>query len=123
MKLINVYDSKVSVCQGGRKLCEWRMFSGWEDPAQLWPEVNQYIQQVYGAEQTPEVVMKGNAAPYIKTGINYILKSIYGVDGYHASQYQRYEYRVKRHAESQESGGAHTRSIAKAIEKLETEKS
>ena len=89
MKLINVYDSKVSVCRGRRKLCGRRTFSGWEAPSQLWPEVNQYIQQVYGAEQTPEVVIKGDAASWIKAGINYIAQSAHVVDGYHASQYLR----------------------------------
>ena len=33
MKLINVYETKVPVCQGRRKLLGWRTFSGWETPS------------------------------------------------------------------------------------------
>lgn len=89
MKLINVYETKVPVCQGRRKLCGRRTFSGWEAPSRLWPEVNQYIQQVYGTEQTPEVVIKGDAAQWIKSGTEYIGNSTHVIDGYHASQYLR----------------------------------
>jgi hypothetical protein len=72
MKLINVYETKVPVCQGCRKLCGRRTFSGWDAPSRLWPAVNQYIQQIYGTEQMPEVVIKGDAAAWIKSGTEYV---------------------------------------------------
>ena len=89
MKLINVYETKVPVCQGRRKLLGRRTFSGWETPSQLWPAVNRYIQQTYGTEQMPEVVIKGDAAAWIKSGTEYVWNSTHVVDGYHASQYLR----------------------------------
>ena len=48
-----------------------------------------YIQQTYGTEQMPEVVIKGDAAAWIKSGTEYVWNSTHVVDGYHASQYLR----------------------------------
>ena len=47
----------------------------------------------------PEVVIKGDAAAWIKSGTEYVWNSTHVVDGYHASQHlrkidcrQRYKY-------------------------------
>ena len=89
MKLITVYESKVPVCRGRREVLGQRVCSGWEPPSQIWAEVNQYIQQVYGAKQAPNVMIKGDAARWITARMGYVEKSHQVVDGYHASQYIR----------------------------------
>lgn len=90
MKLINVYEAKKVVGKGRRILCGRRTFSGFESPSVLWAEIDRYIAAMYGGGNTkPQVIIKGDAANWIKAGSNYVGYSHHVIDGYHISQYIR----------------------------------
>lgn len=89
MKLINVYEDKVGVCKGRRKLTGKRVFTGFESPSTLWPAVNRYIAACYGEKDMPQVMIKGDGAAWIQSGADYVFQSHCVIDGYHASQYIR----------------------------------
>lgn len=90
MKLINVYENKKIIGKGRRVLCGRRTFSGFEAPSVLWPEIDRYIATLYGGgDKKPQVVIKGDAANWIKAGTNYVGYSHTVIDGYHISQYIR----------------------------------
>ena len=90
MKLINVYEDKEVIGKGRRELRGRRTFSGFEKPSVLWSEIDQYIAAIYGGGDTkPEVVIKGDAASWIKAGTTYVGYSHSVIDGYHISQYMR----------------------------------
>lgn len=64
--------------------------SGFEAPSVLWPEIDRYIATLYGGgDKKPQVVIKGDAANWIKAGTNYVGYSHTVIDGYHISQYIR----------------------------------
>ena len=87
MKLITVYESKKTVCNGRRKLVGKRTFTGFETSSELWKAVNEYIGTQYGEQGMPQVMIKGDGARWIQSGTTYVSNSQSVIDGYHASKY------------------------------------
>ena len=61
----------------------FRVFTGYGN---LWPEIQDYLQQVYVA---PQVTILGDGAAWIQAGASYIPDSQQVLDGFHAMKYLR----------------------------------
>ena len=83
MRLAYVYEEKQSVGTNRRELTHKRVFTGYGN---LWPEIQAYLQQVYGA---PQVTILGDGAAWIQAGTSCIPNSQQVLDGFHAMKYLR----------------------------------
>jgi len=55
----------------------------------LWTEVLEYIERTYELEEIKRIYISGDGARWIKTGQNYLPKSIFLLDAYHRNKYVR----------------------------------
>lgn len=83
-RLIIVYDSILA--KGKRielknKKHFWGIYSGKIDD--LWEEVMTYIENEYDTEYLEKVYISGDGANWIKTGLEWIIKSVYVLDEFH----------------------------------------
>jgi hypothetical protein len=89
LKLVYVYEDKVTVGKNRRQLVGTRMFTGYEKSADLWREVDTYLQQAYPGKDAPEVSIIGDGAYWIQSGTNHIYKGQNALDAFHVTKYIR----------------------------------
>lgn len=89
LKLVYVYEDKVTVGKNRRQLVGTRMFTGYEKSADLWREVDTYLQQAYPGKEAPEVSIIGDGAYWIQSGTNHIYKGQNALDAFHVTKYIR----------------------------------
>ena len=89
LKLLYVYENKVSIGNQRRTLVGTHMFTGYETPETLWQEVDAYIQQTYPGKKAPEVTIIGEGASWIQRGSRYIFKGTEALDTFHLTKYIR----------------------------------
>lgn len=63
------------------------IYEGTWEIENLWNEVYTYIDSVYDLETIEQIYVNSDAAQWIKSGINYIPKTIHVLDGYHLKKY------------------------------------
>lgn len=83
-RLVIIYDNFVSI--GKRiELKNKKHFGGIykNKTDDLWEEVMTYIENVYDTEYLEKVYISGDGANWIKTGLEWIVKSIYVLDEFH----------------------------------------
>lgn len=87
MKLIYVYDDKITVNKGRTKLENIRYFTGEMHPEDLWTEVAIYLDNAYDLDRVKNIYIAGDGARWIKGGTEIIRDSKYVLDHYHLSKY------------------------------------
>jgi hypothetical protein len=87
-KLICVYEDKEDVCKDKRRLVNPRFFGGYYYTSEeLWLEVANYIDENYDYDKIEKIYISGDGAPWIKSGLSWIHKSIYVLDKFHLTKY------------------------------------
>ncbi len=92
-KLIYVYEGKQesSTCKFKKELVHMHRFagvySGTEENAKLWQNVQKFIEKTYDGEYLKRVFISGDGAPWIKSGTDYVDKSIFCADKFHLMKY------------------------------------
>ena len=94
-KLVYLFEGKEEVCKGRRKLIEpfyfGGLYSGSKRNAELWKQVEKYIQNHYDQEYLKRVYVCSDGGSWIKPAVNYIYKSKLVADRFHL---MKYIYRV-----------------------------
>ena len=94
-KLIYLFEGKEEVCTGRRKLIApfyfGGVYSGSEQNAALWKQVEEYIQTHYDQEYLKRVYICSDGGAWIKAAVNYIYKGKLVADRFHL---MKYIYRV-----------------------------
>ena len=71
-----------------RKLVNTKYFGGvYEKPEDLWLEVSKYINEQYDVDKIETIYLSGDGASWIKTGLDWLPKSIFVLDNYHMQKY------------------------------------
>ena len=87
-KLIYLYEGKEDVCKGKRRLIApfytGGLYAGSEANRELWESVQAYIETHY---ETRRVYISGDGAGWIKTGADYVDKSVLVLDRFHLMKY------------------------------------
>lgn len=94
-KLIYLFEGKEEVCKGRRRLIApfyfGGLYSGSDRNAQLWEQVDQYIQDHYDQDYLKRVYICSDGGAWIKSAVNYVYKSKLVADRFHL---MKYIYRV-----------------------------
>lgn len=86
-KLVYVHEGKKLVGKDRWALIKPRYFGGmYRESEDLWTEVADYIDQTYDYEKIDKIYLSGDGARWIKTGGNFINKSIFVLDKYHLNK-------------------------------------
>lgn len=90
-KLIYLYEGRESVSKGRTRLIEAHYFSGLyagtQGNAELWQEVQKYIEANYDTEVLKKVYISGDGGAWIKAGVDYIDRSVFVADRFHLMKY------------------------------------
>ena len=87
-RLVYVHEGKRKIGKDRFKLINPRYFSGvYKKSADLWLEVADYIDEVYGNKNIEKIYLSGDGAQWIKQGKEWIKDSIYVLDRFHLSKY------------------------------------
>jgi len=87
-RLVYVHEGKQKIGKDRYKLINPRYFSGvYKESADLWLEVADYIDEVYGNKNIEKIYLSGDGARWIKQGKEWIKDSIYVLDRFHLSKY------------------------------------
>jgi hypothetical protein len=92
-KLIYVYESKQesSSCKFKKELVNTYRFAGVyqgaDGNAQLWKNVQEFIEKTYDSYHLKKVFISGDGAPWIKSGTDYVDKSVFCADKFHLMKY------------------------------------
>ena len=86
--LIYVHEGVKEVCKGRKQLQEARYFSGpYNTIEDQWYDVLDYIDNRYDLDQVERIYISGDGAPWIRSGIEIIPKSVFVLDQFHLSKY------------------------------------
>jgi len=90
-KLIYIFEGKDEVCTGRRELrfphYLGGLYQGSAANARLWTEVDQYIRNHYDPDSLKQVYISGDGGGWIKSGTDYIGKSVFVADRFHLMKY------------------------------------
>ena len=92
-KLVYIYEHKQGVpgVNGRNELVNkyyfGGLYTGTEGTKRLWEKVCKFIDTSYDSENIKKIFISGDAAPWIKSGTNYIPNSVFCADKYHLMQY------------------------------------
>lgn len=90
-KLVYLFEGKEDVCEGRRRLISPHyhggLYSGSDENAVLWSEVQHYIESHYDTDALKRVYISGDGAGWIKAGTDYVDKSVFVADRYHLMKY------------------------------------
>lgn len=92
-KLIYIYENKQDCGNnnGRKELVNKYYFSGLypgqEGNSKMWSRVRDFIEQNYEEEALKRIFISGDGAPWIKSGVNFLEKSVFCADKYHLMQY------------------------------------
>lgn len=92
-KLAYVYEHKQETpyCKGRKELINTFYFSGVYDESigveKFWNKVGNYIYDNYDEDSLEKIYISGDGAGWIKSGVDYIPKSLFCIDKYHLTKY------------------------------------
>lgn len=90
-KLIYVFEGKEDVCKDRRKLVgvhyHGGLYKGSDENRRLWEEVQKYIDEHYNTDVLKKVYICSDGGAWIKTGVDYIYKSVLVADRFHLMKY------------------------------------
>lgn len=90
-KLIYLFEGKDEVCKGRKVLIEpyYRggLYAGGDANRRLWEEVENYIENHYDTEHLKRVYINSDGGGWIRTGKDYIDKSVLVADRFHLMKY------------------------------------
>ncbi len=90
-KLIYLFEGKKELCEGRKVLISPHyhggLYQGSEENAVLWKEVQRYIETHYDGESLKRVYISGDGANWIKSGTEYVDKSVFVADRFHLMKY------------------------------------
>lgn len=86
-KLVYVHEGKKLIGKNRWELINPRYFGGmYKESEDLWTEVADYLYQAYDYEKIDKIYLSGDGARWIKTGSDFINKSIFVLDRYHLNK-------------------------------------
>jgi len=90
-KLVYIFEGKDEVGKNRKALrfpyYMGGLYQGGQANAQLWKEVDQYIQNHYDTDFLKRVYISGDGGGWIKAGTDYVGKSVFVTDRYHLMSY------------------------------------
>ena len=90
-KLIYLFEGKEEICKGRRKLISpfyfGGLYTGTDQNASLWEEVDFYIRQHYDYDVLKCVYINSDGAGWIRAAVNYVGKSKLVADRFHLMKY------------------------------------
>ena len=92
-KLIYIYEAKRNVAgyKARKELVNKFYFSGVypgrKENEKLWEQVQDYINKTYNTDTIKRIFVSGDAAGWIKSGVDYLDKALFCADKYHLMQY------------------------------------
>ena len=88
-KIVYVHEGRTPLSKDRNLLVNKRYFTAQTDNESLWLDVANYLDKVYDMDKVKTVYLSGDGAPWIKEGLNWIVKSKYVLDRFHLTKYIR----------------------------------
>lgn len=87
-KIVYVHEGYRQLGKDRRERINARYFGGvYSKSEDLWLEVADYLEQVYDVDAVEHIYLSGDGASWIKSGIQWIPRSEFVLDGYHLKKY------------------------------------